>query len=406
MATKPIRLTRQSLAQFLKDQKQIKAFESLFEITEQVSENPDTLGTGIEAASAMALAASVRSLAESLRAAVDVVASAPAVAKDNAVSTDYIELHGDGPNNLLPRTMYWSNSDDTLVINHSDDVHQQVGLETFVRFVNQTGAVINNGTILGLSGGILVPYLANGATPMLNIVGMATQAIPAVATGRATVFGGVNGLNTTGTPYGETWLQGDTVYASPTVAGGLTKVKPTAPALAIPLGIVTSVSATVGRIFVRPTIDQPLYYGSFVKTVDTTPAAINTAYPVTFDSATIANGLAIGTPASRIVAANAGLYSISCRMQMTSGSASVKNVWFWFRKNGVDIANTATVVSLDTGTAVVSPSIKIMVSLKANDYIELVWASDSTNITLDSRAATAFAPSSPGVSMVISQEQQ
>lgn len=408
----PIRLTRQSLAQFLKDPRQIRAFERLFDVAEQVSENPDTQGSGIEAGTAVALAGSALSLAEALRSAVEIVSSAPAAQLNNSVATDYIELHGDGPNNLLPRTMYWSNADDTLVINHSDDVHQQVGLETYVRFTNLTGAPINNGTVLGLqftggvTTGVIVPFLADGVTPMLNIVGMATQDVPVGATGRATVFGGVNGLDTTGAPYGETWAVGNTLYASPTIAGGLTKVKPTAPAWAIPFGVVTNVSATAGRVFVRPSIDQPFYYGEFIKTNSVVPSAANTANAVTFSSANIANGLSIGAPASRIVAAFAGLYRFSVRMQMTSGSASVKNAWFWFRKNGVNIPNTSTEVSMDSGTAIVAPSVSLLVSLKAGDYIELMWASDSTNITLDSRPATAFAPSSPAVSMVVSQEQQ
>jgi hypothetical protein len=174
----------------------------------------------------------------------------------------------------------------------------------------------------------------------------------------------------------------------------------------MPIAQVRVVSATVGEIAIRPTIEQQLFYGSFIKTADQTPSAANTAQALTWSSALIANGVSIGSPTSRIVVDNAGLYKFSVSLQLTSSSASVKNVWIWFRKNGVDIANTSMITSLDSATAIRSPSRDLFFSLLAGDYIEIMFASDSTNMTVDNIAATAFAPAAPAAILTVNQEQQ
>ena len=55
----------------------------------------------------------------------------------------------------------------------------------------------------------------------------------------------------------ETWVAGDLLFSSPTVAGGLTKVMPSAPNLIIPIAIVI-VAGNNGTLFVRPTLTNSL----------------------------------------------------------------------------------------------------------------------------------------------------
>jgi hypothetical protein len=61
----------------------------------------------------------------------------------------------------------------------------------------------------------------------------------------------VRGINTTGSLQGETWADGDIIYLSPTVAGGITKVKPTAPDHSLQLGYVVYAHINNGKIFVK-----------------------------------------------------------------------------------------------------------------------------------------------------------
>ena len=46
------------------------------------------------------------------------------------------------------------------------------------------------------------------------------------------------------------------------------------------------------------------------------------------------------------------------------------------------------------------------ISLAANEYVELAFAADSTNVTVDSVASTAFAPAAPAAVLSVTQVQQ
>jgi hypothetical protein len=407
-------ISRDSLAKFLPDNDTIRRFEKLFQAVNEA--NPENLqiifsliqelqidvstAIGGSTASGDAIAALVQ--------AIEAAVTNPSFVMPRSFPVDYIDFdQAQAPAQQVAR-MWWDASDDTVNLQHSDGVTQQVGQELFGRVTNNTGSTIANGVALGINPATnsYVLYIANGTLGSLNIVGITTQAIPNGAQGRVTIWGRVHDLDTTGAPAGETWAAGDILYVSTTIAGGLTKVKPTAPNLSIPIAQVLVVSATIGQIAVRPTIEQQLFYGQFAKTTDQSPTVINTATALTWNSTLVSNGVSVGSPTSRIVVANAGLYKFSISLQLTSSSASFKNVWIWFRKNGVDVANSTLQTALDTNSAPRTPSRDLFFSLVAGDYVEIMFASDSLNMTVDAIPATAFAPAAPAALLSVNQEQQ
>jgi hypothetical protein len=283
----------------------------------------------------------------------------------------------------------------------------QASRETFTLVQNSTGATLPKGTVVGFAGVgaanllSVSKYLADGSTPSLYILGVLDETIPdSGATGLCSVWGPVSGIDTSA------FNVGDVLYASPTVAGAFTNVKPTAPDNVIPLAAVLIKSATDGAIFVRPTIEQQKYYGEFTKTSDQSPAVINTAYALTFDNTEISGGISIGSPASRIVVVQSGLYQFDATVQISSSSSSAKTVWLWFRKNGTDVANSARLVTININNGYTAVSMSEFFSLAANDRIEIMFAADDTAITVDNVAATAFAPAAPAVVLAVSQIQQ
>jgi hypothetical protein len=272
---------------------------------------------------------------------------------------------------------------------------------------NNTGFTIPKGTVVGFAGvgsnNVLsvTPYLADGSSPSLYILGVMAEELPdSGATGLCCVWGNVSGIDTSA------FNVGDVLYASPTVAGAFTNVKPTAPDNVIPIAAVLVDSATAGDIFVRPTIEQQKYYGEFTKTSDQSPAVINTAYALTFDNSDISEGISIGSPASRIVVVQSGLYQFDATVQISSSSSSAKTVWLWFRKNGTDVANSARLVTININNGYTAVSMSEFFSLAANDRIEIMFAANDTAITVDNVAATAFAPAAPAVVLAVSQIQQ
>jgi hypothetical protein len=288
------------------------------------------------------------------------------------------------------------------------DVVQQIGLETYARVANFTGVTIPNGTVVGFTGAVpdsalsVSPYLANGATNTLYVVGVMTHDLPDSGDkGYCTVWGFVRNVDTSG------FTLGDILYASPTVAGGLTNVKPTAPNNVVPIAAVLQVGATDGVIFVRPTIEQQIYYGEFTKLDTQTPAAINTAYPLLLTNTEIANGVSLGSPLSEVVVAQAGLYNIAASVQITSTNSSQKSIWVWLRKNGTtDFPNSARVASITLNNGYLVVTLNEVNSLLAGDFIEVMYAADSTNVSIATVAATAFAPAAPAVILAVTQTEQ
>jgi len=410
MATAPVsrrlNLTRDQLAAFLTDQQQIRQFELLFSAVDQLQV---IVGTDFEYQADTAAATANEALAQISRIAqsLELLATAPVIENNNSVVTDYIDFDAKAPHVDRIRRMAWNRDDQTIEIGMEYGVIQQIGMETYARVENTTGVTIPNGTVVGFVGVganntlSVAPYLADGSTPTLYILGVMTHDLPdSGEVGYCTVWGHVRDVNTSA------FSIGDVLYASPTVAGAFTATKPTAPDNVVPVAAVLKVGTTDGEIFVRPTIEQQQYYGQFLKTTDQTPAATNTAYAITFDSTPIANGISIGSPASRIVVSESGLYNFAATYQLTSTSSSTKNIWLWFRVNGTDVPNSSILVTLSSNNEYKAVARSDFFSLDANQYVELMWASDSTAVTLDAVASTAFAPGSPALILAVTQVQQ
>ena len=147
-------------------------------------------------------------------------------------------------------------------------------------------------------------------------------------------------------------------------------------------------------------------YGAFIRTTDVIPAVINTAEVVTLDSNGFSDRIDFGTPSSRIVFEDAGIYTLSFSVQLTSLGGAVKTVWFWPRINGIDSENSTVKVSIkdNSTTTVVSRTQVFQVS--ANDYLEIFWATDNLNLKLEAVPATAFAPAAPSVILTVARVRQ
>lgn len=306
----------------------------------------------------------------------------------------------------------YNEAEDTLNLTHLHAT-QQIGFETYMRVTNATGSTIPNGSVVGFSGVgdeiKVAPYIANGSIPELYFVGVTTFEMLDGDTGPVTVYGKVRGLNTTGAPVGETWIVGDVLYASPTATGKFTKVRPTAPNAVIVVAAVVKVGTADGEIMVRPTIPIGLDYGTFSDTTDQTVSAIATPTLVKMNATDISHGVTVvndgsGNP-TKITAAHAGFYQIAVSNQYTSSNSSQKDVQTWLRKNGTDIANSNSYVTLTGNGANVVFSTTFTISLLAGDYVQIVWASSDTAVSINAIAATAYSPAAPSVIVTVTQTQ-
>lgn len=324
-----------------------------------------------------------------------------------------VKFNTTGPQSaLVAGQMAYNPDEDCFDFRHEDGTTLQGGLENHIRVHNHLSETLTNGTVVQFAGventnSIAMPiigkYLADSNAAPLFLIGVLTTDIAPGAIGRATVFGYVRNLNTTGSDVGETWVQGDLLWAHPTQAGKLTKFRPTAPNVATSIAAVARLSATDGQLLVRPTIWPRLYYGDWYDTTNQVAALPNTPYAVKLSNSTAVSGFELNSGGTVVKALNAGRYNFEFSLQVTSTNSSLARIWIWYRKNGVDAPNSATVVTVRENGGKLAPAWNFPVLMDANDTFTLMWATESTNVSLAHEPATSFCPAIPSVILTVSQ---
>lgn len=146
--------------------------------------------------------------------------------------------------------MSWNTDEETVQL-IMDGTTLHIGQDTFVHVRNNTASIITKGTAvyatgtLGASGRITVaPMIADGSIPGRYFIGLAAEDITIGADGQVMTFGKIRQINT------NSYNDGDVLWLSDTVAGGLTTTEPTAPNLKIATAFVIH-AATNGTLMVR-----------------------------------------------------------------------------------------------------------------------------------------------------------
>jgi hypothetical protein len=142
-------------------------------------------------------------------------------------------------------------------------------------------------------------------------------------------------------------------------------------------------------------------YGTFFDTTTQTAAATSTAYPITINSTDISEGVYIGTPTSRVYVDRVGTYNFQFSAQLLKSGGGSGNVYIWYRVNGADIANSATIVTLAGSSSAVVAAWNFVVDLNAGDYFELVWSTNNTNCEIHATGASSPVPAVPSVILTV-----
>ena len=158
--------------------------------------------------------------------------------------------------------LVWNNTDGTLDLGlKGGNVTLQIGQEEVIRVVNKTGINLleSNYQVVrvrtqaegGAQGQRLAVKLAQADTKANHsgVLGLVTEDINNNQEGFITTFGYVRNINTTGSLQSETWLDGDVLWLSDTVAGGLTNIEPTTHPVQV--GYVVYAHINNGKIFVK-----------------------------------------------------------------------------------------------------------------------------------------------------------
>ena len=111
---------------------------------------------------------------------------------------------------------------------------------------------------------------------------------------------------------------------------------------------------------------------------------------------------------SEITVPNTGVYDLQFSAQFQNTDNAQHDVVIWFKVNGSDLANSATVLTVPArkssnvyGYAVAAWN--VFFNLNSSDYVEIYWIKENALVTMEHRASTATHPAVPSVIVTIQQ---
>ena len=144
------------------------------------------------------------------------------------------------------------------------------------------------------------------------------------------------------------------------------------------------------------------YAGLWQPTTQTLTSA-NQATAVVFATISPAYGVSIGSPASRVMVEDTGVYNFQFSAQIDNTSGGDQQIWIWARKDGTNVPDSASTLRIKGNDAETVAAWDFTLAMSANSYFEIVWTSDSTNVVLLGQAATATIPAIPAVILSVNE---
>ena len=130
----------------------------------------------------------------------------------------------------------------------------------------------------------------------------------------------------------------------------------------------------------NPTV-LPRLFGAFSSTQTQTNTGVSGINLTTVNTVDIPDGFTV-VSGHQFTAQASGVYNFQFSAQVNTKSANVKNIEFYFRKNGVDIPNSNTDLAIAGGQKNSVAAWNIYSPLASGDYLQLVWYSDDTDMQL------------------------
>lgn len=209
-------------------------------------------------------------------------------------------------------TLYWEDNTSTVSLIMNGTI-QRVGQSSYYYVKNETGTLIPKGTAVrfdGTDGGsghlLIAPFLADGTYPSTYFMGITSEDIDNGGFGQVIAFGRLDGVNT------NSFVDGDILYASTTVAGGFQTTVPQAPNNIVQISAVIN-AANNGKMLVRPTIGSNINNDEGVKITSPTSNSIlvyNTASGLWVDTTLNAIGGVTGSLVSGYITKATGTNTI------------------------------------------------------------------------------------------------
>lgn len=349
MTTQKLNLTRDQLATFLKNHEQIKQFERLFSVADEVAPSSDTTGISIQAGNAEATANQALSDISDLYNSVQLLNTLLTPASQEQIHSLINEIQG------LKQEPNFVRFDDIQKINNEIKELQLKPVYTphvpdfiygsFYSTENQ-----NDGS-------------TTTAYPLIYNVTQYSSGV--ILEDRVAEF--TASIGPASTTMTVTAITSGVIYSGMIITG-------------------TGVSAGTRIISQSTGVDGGT--GTYVVSI----------------SQTVASTTITGTCKSKIRCENAGVYNFQFSVQMVNTDNNIQDIDIWLRKNGVDVAESNSQFSIHERHAGIDghgiAALNLFIDLAANEYIELMWATTNTGATIQ-YIAPQTSPVRPGTPSVI-----
>jgi len=171
-------------------------------------------------------------------------------------------------------------------------------------------------------------------------------------------------------------------------------------------GYFRSLISTLGALFgIRGGKFMNNPYGAFQSTVDQTAAVANTAYAMTLNTTDYANGVSVAS-SSRITVADSGIWNLQWSGQFENPDSQDHDARVWLKINGTVVVGSTGFFAVPSKHGSVNGHALIgwnyFLSLNANDYVELWWETDSTQVSIQTYAAAGNYPSTASLIATLS----
>ena len=151
-------------------------------------------------------------------------------------------------------------------------------------------------------------------------------------------------------------------------------------------------------------VNSPLPHGSFYDTTTQTNPVANTVNLMKLNSVyDSADGTqyAIQKDTDRVYITQTGVYNVQFSAQLDHTGGGNVDFYIWIRVNGKSVSNSASKVVVAGPNSEVVAAWNWVLTLRANDYIEIAWQSPDTTAILASAAASGNIPEVPSVILTV-----
>jgi len=151
-------------------------------------------------------------------------------------------------------------------------------------------------------------------------------------------------------------------------------------------------------------------YGSFYDTTTQTNPVGNVPRSMSLNTTDITNGVSISGSTNPyntyIKTTNAGVYNIQFSAQLDKTDSGTDEIFIWLRKNGLDLTDTATTVTLVGNNGKQVAAWNWFVNAAANDYFQIIWYALDTNVRILAEAGGGGHPGIPSVIVTANRVDQ